>query len=241
VGELNEMATGASMPTNPDRASCWAGLTNWIDEFVQLRRGQSRRDDVVDAILHATIEDRPVTEDEVRALILLLILGGLETTAGALGQFVIRFTEQPEIPTLLKDRPDLIPRAVEELLRLDGPFICIGRTTRHDSEIDGHTVKRGEKVLISWASANRDHTEFPDPDVFDLDRTSNRHLAFGAGPHRCAGSSLARLNLRIAIAELVRRLPRLELAVPIEAIPFHSAFNRTPLSLPIRWTRADVS
>jgi cytochrome P450 len=85
MGELNEMATGASMPTNPERASCWAGLAAWIDEFVELRRQQSHRDDVVDAILHPTIEDRPVTEDEVRALLLLPILGGLETTAGALG------------------------------------------------------------------------------------------------------------------------------------------------------------
>jgi cytochrome P450 len=175
----------------------------------------------------------------VRALILLLILGGLETTAGALGQFVIRFAQEPEIPDLLRTRPELIPSAVEELLRLEGPFVCIGRTVRHDADIGGQTVKQGEKVLISWASANRDESEFPAPDSFDLDRSSNRHLTFGAGPHRCAGSNLARLNLRIAVHELVRRVHSIELAVPAGAIPFHSAFNRTPLSLPIRFELND--
>jgi cytochrome P450 len=233
VAELNELATGASMPTNPDIAACWAGLTKWIDDFAEMRRRQAPIGDVVDAILHADIDGRPITYDEARGMILLLILGGLETTAGALGHFMIRFCQDPEIPALLQDRPDLVPEAVEELLRLEGPFVFVGRTARHDAEIGGQRVKEGEKVLISWGAANRDGDEFTDPDAFRLDRRSNRHIAFGAGPHRCAGSNLARMNLRIAVHELVPRLHDIRLEMPVEDIPFHSAYNRSPLSLPI--------
>ena len=236
VERLNHLASGATMPTNPDIAACWAGLEKWIDDFVELRRGQPRRDDVVEAILHADIEGRPVNHDEIRALILLLILGGLETTAGALGHFMIRFCQEPDIPVLLGEQPELIPAAVEELLRLEDPFVYVGRTARHDAEIDGHLVKAGEKVLIAWGSANRDDSEFDDPDAFRLDRKSNRHLAFGAGPHRCVGSNLARLNLRVGVQELVQRLRDFKLMIAVEDIPFHSAFNRAPLSLPIKFT-----
>ena len=121
-------------------------------------------------------------------------------------------------------------------MRLEGPFIAIGRTVRHDTEIDGHHVGAGEKVYISWASANRDEHEFPDPDLFDLDRERNRHIAFGAGPHRCAGSSLARLNLRVALGEIIPRLRDVELVTPERELPFHTAFNRSPLAMPIRFT-----
>jgi cytochrome P450 len=149
---------------------------------------------------------------------------------------MIRFCREPDIPALLRERPELVPDAVEELLRLEGPFIAIGRTARHDAGIGGHSITKGEKVLISWASANRDEAEFPNPDAFDLSRPSNRHIAFGAGPHRCAGSNLARMNLRIALVELVQRLHDIRLRARVEDIPFHSAFNRSPLSLPITFT-----
>ncbi|MDZ7673990.1 MAG: cytochrome P450 [Acidimicrobiales bacterium] len=107
---------------------------------------------------------------------------------------------------------------------------------RHDADLDGHRIEAGEKVFISWVSANRDEAVFDDPHRFRLDRPHNRHLSFGAGPHRCAGSHLARLNLRIALGELVHRLRDVELDLPVEDIEFHSAFNRVPLRVPIRFT-----
>jgi cytochrome P450 len=234
--ELNDLTTKASVPNNPDAAQYWAAIHKWINEFVAQRRSEPPRGDVVDAILNAEIEGRPVTDEEILGLILLLILGGLDTTAGALGQFMIRFCREPEIPALLRAQPELIPSAIEELLRLEGPFVGIGRTARHDGEISGTQIKQGEKVIIYMASANRDEDEFENADTFDLERTKNRHIAFGAGPHRCAGSNLARLNLRIAVGELVRRLDNIELTAPEETLPFHSAFNRSPLSVPIRFT-----
>jgi cytochrome P450 len=233
VTEVADLAQRASVPTNVDSKECWQALTAWITDFVARRRAQEPKGDVVDAILAADIDGRPVTETEIHGLILLLILGGLETTAGALGQFMLRFIREPEIPSLLRERPELVPTAVEELLRLEDPFLAIGRTVRYDTEIDGHAIKAGEKVLLSWASANRDEAEFPDADAFDLDRERNRHIAFGAGPHRCAGSNLARLNLRIAVHELTQRLHDLELLVPEASLPFHTAFNRSALAMPI--------
>jgi cytochrome P450 len=236
VTELNDLTTRASMPNNPDAAACWAALHAWIKDFVARRRTEPPRGDVVDAILCADIEGRPVTDEEILGLVLLLMLGGLDTTAGALGHFMIRFCREPEIPALLRERPELISSAVEELLRLEGSFICIGRTARHDGEVGGQLIRQGEKVVIYWASANRDEDEFEDAHSFNLERTKNRHLAFGAGPHRCAGSNLARLNLRVAVGELVQRLADVELLEPAESLPFHSAFNRSPLSVPIRFT-----
>ena len=148
---------------------------------------------------------RPITDEEVVGLVQLLVLGGLETTAGALGLAMVRMCNAPEIPAQLARQPELIPRAIEEFLRLETPFIAEARTAIRDTEIDGHRISQGDKVLIYWTSAGRDEDEFPDPDVFTLDRPKNRHLAFGAGIHRCAGSNLARMNMRIALAEIVDR------------------------------------
>jgi cytochrome P450 len=233
VAEINEWATTASMPTSPNAMESWRRMFDWITAFVEQRRRQPARGDVVDAILAARIEGRPVTQEEVIGLIQLLVLGGLETTAGALGHFVIRFTREPEIPELLRSKPELVPDAVEELLRLEGPFIHVARSVVRDAEVGGWQIKKGDRLIISWAAANRDEAEFPCPARFDLNRKSNRHLAFGAGPHRCAGSSLARMNLRIALEELVRRLHDIRLEPGVEPLPFHSAFNRSPLTLPI--------
>lgn len=236
VGEINDLSTRASVPTSPDARACWEAMNKWIVRFVEDRRRQPPRGDIVDAILAAEIDGRPITETEVLGVVTLLILGGLDTTSGALGHFMIRFCREPEIPALLREKPELIPEAVEELLRLEGPFLAIARTAISDTEIRGRHIAEGEKVLIYWASANRDEEEFPHADRFDLDRASNRHISFGAGPHRCAGSNLARLNLRVAVEEMTRRLAAVELAVPEESLPFHSALNRSPLSMPIRFT-----
>ncbi len=235
LDEINRCANLASNPSTPEAREARGAMLRWIGEFAERRRAEPAQDDVVDAILNAEIDGRPITQREVVGIIQLLIFGGLDTTAGALGQMMIRFCRQPEIPALLRERPELIPDAVEELLRLDGPFIAIGRTAMADTELSGRSIKRGDRVLISWASANRDEHEFDRPHRFDLDRESNRHIAFGAGPHRCAGSNLARMNLRIAVGEIVRRLEDLRLATDGE-ISFHSSYSRSPVSVPISFT-----
>ena len=235
IERVTYLASKAGLPNDPEAAACWVGLSEWIRNFADQRRREPPRGDVVDAVLHAEIEGRPITDEEVIGTLQLLVLGGLETTAGALGSMMLRFCEQPEIAAQLRREPDRIPAAIEELLRLDGPFIAIGRTATRDTEIAGCPVEEGEKVIIYWAAANRDATEFPEPDTFDLDRAANRHLAFGAGPHRCAGSNLARMNLRIALDEMLPRLHDLRLQ-PDADVHFHSTFNRAPRAVPITFT-----
>jgi cytochrome P450 len=233
--QVNEWATRASLTSEEGSADARTALAMWISEFVNRRREQGPQGDVVDAIIDAEIDGRPIDDLETIGAVMLLVLGGLETTAGVLGMAMLRFCEHPEIPEMLRRHPERIPEAVEELLRLDGSFICIGRTARHDTALGGRRVKAGERVMIYWASANRDADEFADADSFDPDRVANRHIAFGAGPHRCAGSNLARMNLRIAFEELVPRVRDVRLQ-PGAGIEYHSAMNRAPVTVPITFT-----
>jgi cytochrome P450 len=235
IEKVAYMASKAPLPDDPEAAACWVGLSEWIREFMARRRQLPRRGDVVDGVLAAEIEGRPITDEEIIGIIQLLILGGLETTAGALGMMMIRFCQEPDLLPFLGQHPEQISTAVEELLRLDNPFIAITRTALRDTEISGHRVKKGDKVLIYWTSANRDDAEFPNPDTFDLDRPNNRHLSFGAGPHRCAGSNLARMNIRVAFEEILTRLHDLKLQDGAE-IHYHTAVNRAPLTVPITFT-----
>lgn len=236
IEHVAHLASRSSTPQAPDARECWLGLYEWIKAFTARRREEPPRGDVVDAIVGGSIDGRPLTEDEIIGMVQLLILGGLETTAGALGQMFARFAREPEVADLLRTDPSRIPDAVEELLRLDPPFIAEARTAMRDVEIGGKRIAAGDKVLIYWASANRDAGEFSNPDEFDLTRERNRHLSFGLGPHRCAGSNLARMNLRVALEELLPHM--LNLAVAADAkIQYHSTLTRSPLTLPLTFRR----
>jgi cytochrome P450 len=228
VEELIRLTTLGANPAHPESAGARFQIIDFVKDLVEQRRREEPRGDVLDGVLAAEIEGRPITDEEIIAIVQLLVFGGLDTTAGALGQMMVRFCRQPEIPAFLRAHPELLPQAVEELMRLDGPNAYLGRTATRDVEIGGQTIRQGEMVLISWASANHDEREFGDAESFDLDRPSNRHLAFGVGPHRCAGSNLARMDLRVAITELTRRLDDLQLEDPDAPIRYHGAFSRAP-------------
>ena len=236
LAQVNDWATRASLTQEEGAHEALRSLARWIGGLIAQRKAQGPRDDVIDAVLAAEIEGRPITMPEAIGTIQLLILGGLETTAGVLGAAMLRFCEHPEILERIRQHPEQITEIVEELLRLDGSFICIGRTARHDTEIAGHHVKEGERVILYWASANRDEAEFGSPDEFNPGRERNRHIAFGAGPHRCVGSNLARMNLRVALDVIAQRLQDVTLA-PGADIDYHSTFNRAPLSVPITFNQ----
>jgi cytochrome P450 len=225
------LASKAHLPEDPDGPSCWLALSEWIRDFVEKRRQGPPCGDVVDAAIAAEVDGQPFSDEQVIGVVQNLILGGLETTAGALGMTMIRFCNQPEIPAMLRRQPELIPAAVEELLRLDGPLIGVGRTAVRDTELDGHHIAEGDKIFMYLASGNHDESEFPDPETFNLDR-KNRHLAFGVGPHRCAGSNLARMNMRIAVEELLRRLEDVHLHDGTQ-IEYHATTTRAPHTVPI--------
>jgi len=235
VTRVTDLASAATTPGHPNRAEGWQALSTWISELVERRRAEGPKGDVVDAVLAAEIEGEPITDHEVIGVITLLIFGGLETTAGALGQFMVRFCQDPDLAEQLRGAQDLT-EAVEELLRLDPPFVAVARKATRDTEVAGQRIEAGQRVLVSWASANRDDAEFSCPHAFDPEREANRHLSFGAGPHRCAGSNLARMNLRIAVEALLERLHDLRLDEAAGPVTYHAMLNRSPDAVPIRFT-----
>ena len=160
-----------------------------------------------------------LSEDELLAMVSLLLIAGHETTVNLIGNGMLALMEHPQQMDRLRDDPALIKPAVEELLRYDGPLeTATERYARVDVTMAGVTIPRGEMVFAVLASANRDERQFDHPDTLDITRQPNRHLAFGQGMHFCLGAPLARLEGQIAINSLLRRLPDLRLAVPRQAL-----------------------
>jgi cytochrome P450 len=163
-------------------------------------------DDFVTFLLKATFQGRPVDQEEMLHILLILMLGGLHTVRGTLGFTMIELAKRPEEKQRLLDDPSLIPSAVEEMLRFEAP-VSTGRTVLRPYKLHDVELQPGDRILLSNPAANRDPREFPDPGAVHVDRDPNRHLAFSAGPHRCIGSHLGRIELKVALEELLRRIP----------------------------------
>jgi cytochrome P450 len=199
----------------------WAAtsIESYLADAVARRRGEGERgegdsdgDDVLSTLVRAHIAGRAITDDEVLDVLFLLFMAGLDTVTAATGFAFAMLARRVDLQRRLVDEPAVVPAAVEELLRIHG-IVNAARTATRDATIaDGVTVKAGDRILLATALANRDPGEFPDPLTVDFDRTPNRHVAFGAGPHRCLGSHLARLEMRIALEEFHRRIPSYRLA-----------------------------
>jgi len=191
------------------------------------------RDDMISHLLRSTVDDRALTEDELYQLGFLLYLAGLDTVANVLTYSFRYLAGNPGLRRLLGDEPDRIPDAVEEFLR----FFSIASTVRvvtRDAQFAGCPMKAGDRVVLPTAAAGRDGDQFLHPDEIRLDRFPNPHLAFGAGPHRCPGAHLARLELRIALEEWHRRIPHYELASDQPIVETVGAVAGLS-ALPLRW------
>jgi cytochrome P450 len=186
-------------------------LLRYIRQIVRKRRADPR-DDLVSALARAEEAGDRLSEDELLAMIFLLLVAGHETTVNLIGNGLLALLENPDQMDRLRNDPALIRPALEELLRYSCPVeMATERYTREDVTIAGVTIPRGEMVFAVIASANRDDRQFADPDTLDLTREPNRHLAFGLGPHFCLGAPLARLEGQVAISTLLRRVPDLRL------------------------------
>jgi cytochrome P450 len=172
--------------------------------------GGADLDDITSRVLRNKIEvdgrERPLTDEELARMFFLLLIAGLHTVQGSLAWAVLHLSQNPDQRKLLVEDPGLVPAAVEEVLRYEAA-VSMGRRAVADTEIGGVAVREGDQLLVMLCSANRDATQFHEPDAMRIDRTPNRHLTFGSGPHRCLGSHLARIELRIALEELHRRIP----------------------------------
>jgi len=211
--------------------ACFNYFVNIIGE-----RRKNPGDDLVSALVHGELDGQKLTDMEILFNCFLLIIGGQETTRNATSGGIAALIENPfQRERLMKDR-SLLPTAVEEILRYTSPITHLMRTATKDTEIHGQPIKAGDRVVIWNASANYDEAQFPDPDRFEVARSPNEHLALGHGEHFCLGANLARMELRVMLEEVLKRLPDLDQAGPMQRL--YSNFVAGIKHMPVRFTPA---
>jgi cytochrome P450 len=196
-------------PDGSIRADAAATIYAYLLELINDRRNESR-DDIVSYLVGCTLDGRILSDDELREICFLLYMAGLDTVAGMLGYTFRHLATHPVHRALLREHPEMIPDAVEEFLRYYS-IVTPSRVVAHDVDFAGCPMKASDRVVAPLAAANRDPQEFAKAEEFVIDRRPNRHIAFGAGPHRCLGSHLARLELRVALEEWHRQIPEYEI------------------------------
>lgn len=199
---------GAEAPSD-EAAKAGVDLYGYLVGHIARRRSEGGRDDLLGQLL-ADDSDERLTDHELLGLSFQFVLAGLDTVTSALSTSFAMLATDPRLRRQITADPSVIPDAVEELLRLDGPVHILPRVATQDTEVAGHAIPAGSVVNVCVGAANRDPAEHPDPDRTDF-RRQERHLALGGGPHRCLGSHLARLEMRIAFEEWHRRIPDYEL------------------------------
>lgn len=216
---LDQMATYRAMVKNL-LSSIDKGNSETLPQLIKivdsirdalLDRRNNPQDDLISLLWQTKIDSTPTSLEDMENYGLLLFIAGLDTVMNAIGLGVRHIAEDQALQTQLRDNPDLIPDAVEELLRRYS-FVIPRRRVARDTVFQGVTMKKGEQALLVLPAADLDSREFPDAEKFDLAREKKSHLVFNAGPHRCVGSHLARLELQVLYAELLTRLPQFRLA-----------------------------
>ncbi len=189
-----------------------ADFTTYLRDLIHDRRRKPRDDDVLTALIAGAVDGEALSENELIQNCIFLLNAGHETTSNLIGNGVAALLDNPAERARLQNDPDLIDGAVEEFLRFESSNQLGNRRATDDVEIGGETLKAGSFITLCIGAANRDPAQFADPDRLDIARSPNRHLAFGAGAHACAGLTLARMEGRIAIGRLLRRFPELRRA-----------------------------
>jgi cytochrome P450 len=222
---------------DPERAARQRRL---LDEmrgyFVPLAEERKRRprEDLLTGLVQAEHEGSKLSFDEMLSMLVLLLVAGNETTTTLIGNAVLELLAHPGEEKRLRDDPALLPTAIDEVLRFSSPVQFDPRRAKRDVELHGVAIRRDDVVLSWLGSANRDERVFEDPEVFDVGREKNPHLAFGFGPHFCLGANLARLEARVAVGTLLERTRCFERTGP-EALPLHpSPVFKAVTKLPLR-------
>jgi cytochrome P450 len=223
-------------PGYEDRHAASATVAQQIYDYFQRAIDDhiaNPRDDVLSAMIAAGIGGVPLSREELLDICFLFLIAGLDTVTDSLDCFFVYLARHPDHRHLLVEQPDILPTAVEELLRWETPVPGVARVALQDVEVAGCPISKGERVSPLLGAANTDPAEFPEPDLVDFRRNPNRHRAFGAGPHRCLGSHLARMELRVALREFHRRIPDYEIPPGTELK--YTAALRSVEALPLRF------
>jgi cytochrome P450 len=198
-------------------------LRSYFDREIEKRRTQPGPD-LISALVAAHVDNEAMSAEELIAFVVLLLVAGNETTTNLIGNGMLALGRHPDQMELLRRSPELGPRAIEEMLRYDGPVQATSRRATADVEIGGTAIPAGAECFILLAAANHDPAQFPDPDRFDITREPRDHVAFGEGVHFCIGAPLARLEGAIAIGETLRRFPKLRLADPSAPLTYKGSY-----------------
>jgi len=211
IVERRNIPPGMPVPEEIGRAI--KDLGTYFDAEIEKRR-RNPADDLIGALVTAHEEAEALTAAELRAFVILLLLAGNETTTNLIGNGMLALGRNPDQLEMLKHERAPMPRAIEEMLRYDGPVQSTGRNPLEEVEVGGTVLKPGTIVLVMIAAADRDPAQFAEPDKFDIMREPNDHLAFGDGIHYCLGAALAGMEGTIAFGSVLDRFPRLRLADP---------------------------
>ena len=206
-----------------------------IEEYLNAQIEDHRahpRDDLTSYLLGVEVAGQRLAIEHIRGTMILVLIAGIDTTWSAIGASLWHLASHPDDLARLVAEPELMGVAVEEFLRFYAP-VTMARLVKEDVDFLGCPMKRDDWVLLGFPAANRDPTVFPDADRFIIDRLENRHIAFGLGIHRCAGSNLARMELRVALESFIARYPRFELLDP-EDVTWSQGQVRGPRRVPIR-------
>ncbi len=225
---------GSPDPAAMERATtAFVEYVNYIGGVVEQRRSSGKDDDLIGTLVHAEIEGDRLDEDSLIHESLLILIGGDETTRHVISGGMAELLRNPDQFDRLRHEPDLLPTAVEEMLRWVSPIKNMARTATRDVEMHGRQVRKGEKLLLLYPAANRDEDVFDRPEEFDTARSPNDHVAFGFGTHFCLGNQLARLELRVMFERLLERMPDMAFAegddLPLRQANFVSGIERMPV------------
>lgn len=219
----------------PQQLAAMRELRDYMAEVIADRR-LNPKEDLISLAVTTEVEGKKLTYDEIMGMCIMLFMGGLDTVTSELGFIFRHLAENPDQQQWLRDNPSMIPTALEEILRIY-PIITTGRIATRDVEIGNVKISAGENVACPLACASRDPAEIENADHIDLERSPNRHSAFGFGPHRCIGSHLARRELIVAIEQWLKRIPPFQVA-PGETLEASGAGVVALRSLPLVWEHA---
>ena len=225
-----------AVPPEEVAAAMQALMASIIDMIVARREQQT--EDLVSGLVRARDDNDQLSEPELINIIATLLIGGMGSTFSQIANFSYTLLSRPELIERLRSRPEILPRALEELQRYTplGASVGFPHIAKEDLELGGVLVRAGEGVLLEVAAANRDPRVFERPQELDFTREPNPHLAFGFGMHHCVGAQLARIELQVTFETLLRRFPGLRMAVPAEQIGWRlGGLTRCPQSLPVSW------